>query len=107
MLDSSKDILNFVIAFCVLGFTVFICWLLFYFISIIGNVRKVIKIIQDKIEKVDELIDLLREKIEHSATYLGLIVEGVTKITEYFKSRKAPKQPKSSSSKNKLADEEE
>lgn len=88
MLETSKDILYLVIAFCVLWLTVFLCWLLFYFISIVGNVRKVIKSIQDKVEKIEAVIDLLKEKIEHSATYLGLIVEGVTKIVEYFKEKK-------------------
>lgn len=87
MLETSKDLLYIVIAFCVLWLTVFLCWLLFYFISIIGNVRKVVKSIQDKVEKIEGIIDLLKEKIESSATYLGLIVEGVGKIIEYFKDR--------------------
>ena len=91
MLETSKDLLYLVIAFCVLWFTIFICWLLFYVISIIGKLRKIVKDIQDKIEKIDELINLVKDKIEHSATYLGLIVEGVGKMVEYFKDKKNKK----------------
>ena len=88
MFETSKDILYLVIAFCVLWLTVFICWLLWQFISIISKVRRLVKSIQDKVEKIEGIIDLLKDKIEHSATYLGLIVEGVSKIVEHFKGKK-------------------
>lgn len=89
MFETSKDLLYIVIAFCILWITVFICWLLYYFISIIGNVRSVIKSVKEKLEKVDELINLVKEKVEHSATYLGVIVEGVGKIIDYVKEKKS------------------
>jgi len=110
MFDTSKDILYLVIAFCVLWFTVFICWLLYYFISIVGKVRKIIKSVEDKIEKIDGLIDLLKDKIEHSAAYLGLIVNGVGKLVEYFKDKKSnneEKTPKKKSRKKKVEIAEE
>lgn len=88
MFESSKDILYYVIAFCVLWFTIFICWLLFQFISIMSKMRRLVKSIQEKVEKVDEIINLVKDKIEHSATYLGVIVEGVGKLVSYFKEKK-------------------
>lgn len=88
MFETSKDILYYVLAFCILWITVFICWFLFYVVSIIGSVRKVIKGIQEKLEKVDELINLVKDKVEHSATYLPLIVEGIGKLVDYFKDKK-------------------
>ena len=41
--------------------------------------------IKDMVYKIDEIIKSLKEKIEHSASYLGLISEGVKKITEVVK----------------------
>jgi len=95
MLETSKDLLLIVIAFCVLWFTFFICWLLYYIISIIGSTRRIIKAIQQKVEKVDEVIDLVKSKIESSATYLGLIVEGVGKLVDYFKTKQSSSTPTS------------
>ena len=88
MLDTSKDLLYLVISFCLIWITVFICWLLYYFIAIIGGVKKIIKGVEDKIEKVDALLNLVKEKGEHSATYLGLLVEGIAKVVGYLKDKK-------------------
>jgi hypothetical protein len=89
MFETSKDILLLVIAFCVLWFTVFLCWLLYYFISMVGSVRKIVKSVQEKIDKIDELIDLVKDKVNSSAAYLPLIVDGVGKIVKHFKSKKS------------------
>ena len=104
MLETSKDLLYIVIAFCILWLTAFICWLLYYMISIIGNVRKVVKTVQDKVEKVEEVIELVKKKIESSATYLGLIVEGVGKLVDYFKTKQtsAGQTPKRQTKKKKI-----
>ncbi len=88
MFETSKDILYLVIAFCVLWLTAFMCWLLFYFISIMSNSRKVIKSIHEKLEKVDEIINLVKNKVENSATHLAILVEGVGKLVDYFKNKK-------------------
>ena len=110
MLETSKDLLYLVIAFCILWITVFFCWLLYYFISIIGSVRGVIKSVKEKLEKVDELINLIKDKVEHSTTYLGVIVNGVGKIIDYIKDKKdkdSKSEPvkKSRSKKIKIAEE--
>jgi len=88
MLNTSKDILYLVLSFCILWITVFICWLLYYFISTVGGVRKIVKGVEDKVAKVDALLNLVKEKVEHSATYLGLLVEGIAKVVGYLKDKK-------------------
>ena len=105
MFETSKDILYLVIAFCVLWLTVFMCWLLFYFISIISNARKVAKSIHEKLEKVDEIINLVKGKVENSATHLAILVEGVGKLVDYFKNKKSvnkPTPPRRAKKKNKV-----
>ncbi len=88
MFETSKDILYLVIAFCILWFTAFVCWLLFYFISIISSTRKIVKSAHDKLEKVDEIINLVKDKVGNSATHLAILVEGVGKLVDYFKTKK-------------------
>ena len=90
MFNTSKDLLYLVIAFCILWLTVFMCWLLYYFISIIGSVRRLVKSAEDKVNKIGEVIELLKDRINHSAAHLALIVEGVSKLVDYFKSRRSP-----------------
>lgn len=46
---------------------------------------------RDVVQKAGEAVKLLKEKIEHSASYLPLIVEGVKKIVEVMKEKKERK----------------
>lgn len=77
--------MNIVIAISVFGFTFFVCWGLFYFAMILRQVFKVIKETRDRMHKVDELMQAFKEKIEHSASYLLLIGEGIKKLVEIAK----------------------
>jgi len=88
MFETSKDILFLVIAFCVLWFTVFVCWMLYYMISIIGKVRKVIGNVQEKIDQIDDLIKLIKEKINSSANNFSLMLNAVLKIVDFVKEKR-------------------
>lgn len=94
LINNSHDLLNIIIALSVLLFTVFSCWAIYYFARILQQMFKVIKETRDRLNKFDELVKLIKEKIEHSASYLPLIVEGVKKLVELMKSR-AEKKKKS------------
>jgi len=73
MFNSSRDILNLVLAVCAAGLTVFICWSLYYLIATLRSVYKVIKQIESTIIKVGELTKYLQDKIEAGAQ----IMEGI------------------------------
>lgn len=90
-LESSKDLLYVVIAFCVLWLTIFIAWVIYYLAMIMRQVYQVIKEMRERINKVDEIIKALKEKIEHSASYLVLISEGVKKLVEVVKDKTSGK----------------
>jgi hypothetical protein len=87
MLDTSKDLLNIAIALSVIGFTAFVCWAIYYVARILGQIFKTVKEMRAWIAKVDDLIKTLKEKIEHSTSYLLLIGEGVKKLVEVIKDR--------------------
>lgn len=89
MLETSKDLLYIVIAFCVLWFTIFVCWLLYYFISIIKNAHDLIKSVKDKVGMVGDLIENVKGKVDNSAAYVGLIANGVMKVVDIVKDKKA------------------
>jgi len=86
-INESKDLLYIVISLCVLLFTVFSCWAIYYLARILQQMFSVIKETRDRLRKFDELIKTVKEKVEHSASYLPLIMEGVKKLVELMKSR--------------------
>jgi len=87
LVDTSKDLLFVVISFCILGLTVFIVWFIFYLAMMMRQFYQIIKETRLRLHKVDEVIKALKEKIEHSASYLLLIGEGVKKLVEVIKAR--------------------
>jgi len=86
-INDSRDLLNIIIALSVLLFTVFSCWAIYYLARILQQFFKMIKEARDLINKFDELMKVIKEKIEHSASYLPLIGEGVKKLVEIMKAR--------------------
>ncbi len=82
MLETSRDLLNIVIAASVFLFTVFVCWALYYFAQILRQTFKIVSEMRARLGKIDEFIKMLKDKIDHSASYLLLIGEGVKKLVE-------------------------
>ena len=85
MFETSKDLLNIAIAVSVVGLAVFICWAIYYFAMILRQGFKIFREMRNRLHKIDEVIKTLKEKIEHSTSYLLLIGEGVKKLVEVAK----------------------
>ncbi len=106
MLETSKDILNLVLAISIIGITVFICWLLYYFIASIKKLHDVISLFQNTLKSLSELVDSAKKKLKDSSTHLKLVGALVQKIAEEVrnktnKKRKTKKKTNSGASKNK------
>ncbi len=87
LIQDSKDLLYVVLAFCILWLTVFLAWFIYYLSMIMRQTCQIIKETREKINKVDEILKALKEKIEHSASYLALIGDGVKKLVEVIKEK--------------------
>lgn len=87
MFETSKDILNIVLAVSVFGISFFICWSLFYFTMIIKNMFSVVKKLKDTIDKVDDAVKSFKDKVESTSSYLPLIGEGVKKLVDLMKDK--------------------
>jgi uncharacterized protein YoxC len=64
MFNTSRDILNLVLSVCIAGFTVFVCWMIFYVIATFKSVYKVIKDITASVQQISRLVDFIQQKIE-------------------------------------------
>lgn len=82
MFESSKDILNITIAVSIFGIAFFLCWGMYYMNMSLRQIFKATREMRDRFHKIDELVDAIKEKIDHSASYLFLIGEGVKKLVE-------------------------
>ena len=87
MFENSKDILNIAMAFSIIGLAGIVSWAVFYLAMILRQTFKVVKEMRGRINKLDELIKTMKEKIEHSTSYLLLIGEGVKKLVDVIKER--------------------
>jgi hypothetical protein len=85
MFSTSHDILLLTIASCVAAFTIFLCWGMFYLVAMTRNVFKFFKDVRRIFDKVEGVIDAVKEKVDSSAGYLFLIGEGIKKVVEIAK----------------------
>lgn len=92
MLESSRDLLNLVAAISIAVLVFFLCWALFYVISSARRTFRLIKRVEKGVEKAESLIDLIRDKISSSASYLLLISNLIKKGIEFAENRKDSKQ---------------
>ncbi len=73
LIETSKDLLFVVLAFCALWLTVFLSWLLYYLIAVLRDTESLVKQAKGVVEKVDVLQHALHDKFERSAASLTLI----------------------------------
>ncbi len=97
MLETSRDLLNIIIAFCILWLTFFFSWLLFYLILIAKHAHEIIAGIKEKLDAVERTLALLKGHLDNSAGYLALVVESVGKIASYLVEKKQAKRKTTSS----------
>jgi hypothetical protein len=88
MFETSKDILNIVIAGSVGLLAIFTCWAIYYLARILEQGFKILKEMRERIGKIDELVRLIRKKVEHSTSHIVLISEGIKKLVEVIRERK-------------------
>jgi len=94
MLNNSLDLLYIVIAFCILWFTIFTCWWIFYVIMTIRRVYQVINSIRRKLKALEDLSKQAKDRFEKTAEYIDLAASGIGKIIGYVKEKKQSKTEK-------------
>ena len=87
MLETSRDLLNIVIAFCVLWFTVFVCWFIYYIVMIIKRVADTTDELAKMASNVNDFFSEAKTKLRNATSYVPLLIEGVKNLTEYMKNK--------------------
>ena len=89
MLNTSQDILFYVLAICAIMLTAFTCWILYYIIAIIRNAYDATKSIKKKIDALDDILKIIKANLNSAANYVGLVVSGIDKIVDYVQNKKS------------------
>jgi Na+-transporting methylmalonyl-CoA/oxaloacetate decarboxylase gamma subunit len=87
MFETSKDILNLVLALSIVGISVFVCWLLYYLIASMKKLHDVVNLFQKTLTSANELVNNAKKKLKDSSTHLKLIGMLVQKIVEEVQDR--------------------
>ena len=94
MFSTSGDILNLVLAVCIVALTLFLCLALFYFISSIRKTHRVIKMVEGGVAKAEEVINIARDKIKSGGAYLMILGELAKRAMDYFSEKKSEEKEK-------------
>ncbi len=89
MIETSKDILYLVIAFCVLWVTVFLCWMLYYLTRILKNANQIVEEFRSRLQMLTEAINYLRDKVENIHGLLSMASGGVAGMVKSAVTKKA------------------
>lgn len=84
MFSTSADILNLVLAACIVLLTIFLCVSLYYLISSVRKTHRIIKMIESTLNKAEDVVSLAKDKIKNSGTYFMLFGELAKKLMDYF-----------------------
>ena len=88
MFETSTDILNWAISLSVLAVAFFICYGLYLLITTLRKGMKIIKLAENIVHKAENLLDLIKNKISSSASYLYMVTELIKKVSKIVKNKK-------------------
>lgn len=88
MFESSRDILNLVIALSVFLVSFAIAWFIFEVAVIVRRMRKLTDSVQERLEKIDDAIHSIKDKLGSTAASLGFLAEGAKQLIKYVIEKK-------------------
>lgn len=94
MFNTTQDIFWLIAAVSLGFFTFFLCWALYYFIMMFRDAHKVVASIKEKVELVDAILKLIKDKLEHTSHHLTAISDNIFKIVSYFIDKQGEKKGK-------------
>lgn len=107
MFETSRDVLNWVLATSIALVTVFLVWGLFYVVmllkrgyAMVREISDIIISVKEKLDRIEQLFNLIEEKLKNSASYLPLVFKGISEILEFVKNKRASRKAKKTNSQN-------
>jgi hypothetical protein len=89
MFSTSRDILNWAIAVSVVAVAVMLVWAMAYLIGMLRTLNDINRRVRNAIESFTLVMAHLQDKIQTTAGYMPMIMQGVTKLVDYFMKQRA------------------
>ena len=81
MLEST-DILYIVLAFCVLWFTAFLCWLMYQAVSIVRHAHDVLEMVERKIDLLERSVTGIKAKFDSGTAIFVTLADGLRRVVD-------------------------
>jgi len=80
MFETSKDVLLLTIAGAIALFTIFSCWAIYYVVVMLKNFSKMTTSVREKLETVDKILKLVKDKLEKGSNHMSMVADSVIKL---------------------------
>lgn len=94
MFETSSDVLNLVLAVCIVALTFFLCWGIYYFVVAVQKWYRITKRVEKGVEEVEEIIGTVKEKLHGSAAYLLTLGDVAKKVFDFVKDKRDQMKPR-------------
>ena len=91
MLETSKDLLNLIIAFCLLWFTIFLCWMIYYVALIFKRIHEVMEKFTSTLDTVSDFFTSAKNKLSNFGSTINTAIEVGKRVAEYVEDKKEKK----------------
>jgi len=95
-LTSTQDILYLVLAVSIAWVAVFLCWALYELAKMLHQANAVVTETREKINRVEHAVMRIKEKLESSVSYLGMLAEGGKSLLSFLHTTEEKKEKRRS-----------
>ncbi len=88
MFTTSLDLLYGVIALCLIIFTGFLAWIMFYMVQILKQGNQVISDIRQQLSDLQQLLESVRDRVVNSTNSISMIAKHIGGIVQFIQRRK-------------------
>ncbi|MFA6474585.1 MAG: hypothetical protein WCV88_00100 [Patescibacteria group bacterium] len=75
MIFTTQDILYVTVSVCILLFTIFLIWIMYYLVQITRQSNEMITDFRDKMEELDASVKVIKDKVNESVDQIGSVLD--------------------------------
>ncbi len=84
IIESTKDIYWLVLSFCILWLTLFITWLLYYFIKMFRQLSSITTKVEETVSMIHGMVKAVHSRSENLVSYVAGILKSSNQLKELF-----------------------
>ncbi len=101
MILNSGDILNLSVALAVVAVALFLSLALYQLFSSLRKINRISTQVEKGVNKIDSLVDLIRQKVKSSSSYLFVLGKLANRAMDYFSEKSKKKKEEEKKNKTK------